>query len=519
MLFHAYSDLEWLYPDTPFEACSEPCDADAARGGTAGIQLLTDAVLESSTPVHYSFDAPSAISCNLYQLLPTHVEANSGRDAFTAESYEDVQDFVTRRAPFDVYDITRPLDDGKLRPGKLAFYLRLFADSSVLPGDYLCVLTLTAGTHQLSFPLTLHVHACVIPPLSETKFGMVDWLSLDDIAQMHRVSRPGDAFWELVGRYLDAQLDLRINHLMLPGGRPVRDVEGTIVDFDFSDCERLGEMALERGFSYIYGGFVAHWSEWDNPYLHVLWDDATDVTGFEGYRELSLYFKKLWQIVKTHGWESRWMQCLVDEPQFASSENYRTLAGICRRHMPGVRIHDPVESTELGGAVDIWCVKQALYEKRCSDFRALQDLGEEMWVYTCGFPAGCTMNRSTDLPLAATRLPFWMCAKYGFTGFLHWGYNAYSGRDPFLYNCYGRGQGRALPPGDGFIVYPGDDGTVWNSLRAQHQRSGAEDYEVLMQLPREERMSFIDRACRSFDDYETDPALLSSLRRELLRAF
>ena len=26
-------------------------------------------------------------------------------------------------------------------------------------------------------------------------------------------------------------------------------------------------------------------------------------------------------------------------------------------------INDPVESTELGGAVDIWVVKQTLYEK------------------------------------------------------------------------------------------------------------------------------------------------------------
>ena len=57
------------------------------------------------------------------------------------------------------------------------------------------------------------------------------------------------------------------------------------------------------------------------------------------------------------------MQCLVDEPQFPNSLSYRALSGIARSRMPGVKIHDPVETTEIGGAIDVWAVKQAVYEK------------------------------------------------------------------------------------------------------------------------------------------------------------
>ena len=198
------------------------------------------------------------------------------------------------------------------------------------------------------------------------------------------------------------------------------------------------------------------------------------------------------------------MQCLVDEPQFPNSMSYRALSGICRKCMPGVVINDPVETTDIQGAADIWCVKQAVFDKYREDFRRLQRMGERLTVYTCGYPAGKWMNRATDLPLLAGRLVFWRCVQEGLEGFLHWGYNAYAGVDPLRHNCYaGRDPFRfscyyrvpkCLPPGDGFIVYPGENGVPWNSLRAHLQRSGAEDYE-------------------------TDPALLESVRREVLEAF
>ena len=518
MLFHAYNDSTWLYPDTPVPSQTELYAADLARGGSAGVQLLSDAFLDEDAPVHIRFDAPDHLSCEVFQLLPTLVEENSGRDVLTAERYEDVADFVTRRAPFEVYDVTRPLTGSVFRAGRLALFLLFRAEPCVAKGDYLCVLTFKAGEHALTFPITLRVSACVIPPVREARFGMVNWLFLEDIEQMHGLDRSTDAFWELVGRYLDNQLDLRTNHIKLPSGVPVRDESGRVVDFDFTDCEKLGTLALEHGFSYIYGGFVARFHEWDQPEHFLLWDRDVSTSSIEGYRQLSLYFQKLRRVVEAHGWQSVWMQCLVDEPQFPNSESYRALSCICRKHMPGVKIHDPVETTEIGGATDIWCVKQAVFEKHLEDFRRLQAMGEEMWIYTCGFPAGKTMNRATDLPLLAGRLPFWMCVKYGCTGFLHWGYNAYAGRDPLRFNCYSTG-GRPLPPGDGFIVYPGDDGTPWNSVRAQLQRAGAEDAEALLQLPEDARMALIDRVCRTFDDYDADPANFEDVRHELLASF
>ncbi|MBQ7477514.1 MAG: hypothetical protein IJT01_01240, partial [Selenomonadaceae bacterium] len=129
--------------------------------------------------------------------------ASSGPKTHTAERYEDVAHFVTREAPFDVYDALRPLSDGLTKPGRLAFFLLLHVAPDAPSGDSLCVLTLKAGPHAVTLPLTLRVSAAVVPPLEKARLGMVNWLSLDDIEQSHRVSRTSDAFWEIVANYID----------------------------------------------------------------------------------------------------------------------------------------------------------------------------------------------------------------------------------------------------------------------------------------------------------------------------
>ncbi len=518
MKYHVYNDSTWLYPDTVVPEQTESYAADLARGGTVGVQLLTDVSVSEAVAFTSSFEAADGITVKVFQLMPALVEKNSGPLTHTAENYADVAHFVTREAPFEVYDVTRPIDDHVFRPGRMALFLLFSASENVQKGRYGCRFNCQIGAQTLDFPIELCVSAAKVPSLDQAQFFMVNWLALGDVAQAHNLERGSEAFWTVVGKYLDNQLDLRTNHIMLPKGEPVYDDAGRIVDFDFSECEKLGEMALAHGFTYIYGGFVARWNKWDEPGIYFLWDRGLSVETIEGYRQLSIYYKKLWSIVEKHGWQNQWMQCLVDEPQFANSQSYRALAGICRKYMPGVTIHDPVESTELGGAVDIWCVKQSLYEQKYAEYRRLQDMGEKMAIYTCGFPAGKTMNRATDLPLLAGRLPMWMTVRYDCIGFLHWGYNAYGGVDPFTNNCYPR-EPLPLPPGDGFIVYPGDDMQPWNTVRAHLQRSGAEEAELLMQLPKDVRDGLIGRVCTSFDDYTSDPAVFQRVRHDLLSSF
>lgn len=521
MRIQSFCENTWLYPDTPCtatERAGQRLALDAARGGTVGFQVLGEASFEAEVPFRAELRCGGGITCVPYQLLPARVEENSGAKLHTTLDYDSVAAFVTRRAPFEVYDVTRDLDGGVAYPGRAAFYFRLCVPLESEPGAYAGELRVTAGEHSFTMTIDLTVHRAQIPRLAEAAFSMVNWIFPQHLASQHGVEEGGEEYRRLLRAYMEHQLDMRTDHLMLPSGQPVRR-DGRVVDFDFAPAEVMGNMALEAGYRAVYGGFVARFADWQDADQYLLWDRQVAVTSEEGYRQLKLYFARAWETVLRNRWQDRYMQCMVDEPQFPNSMSYRALGAICRKWMPGVTIHDPVESTDLEGALDIWCVKQVVYEQHLARFQRLQELGEILWVYTCGFPAGRTMNRVLDLPLLAGRLPMWLCLKYGFKGFLHWGYNAHTG-EPFRMTCFDAGSGRKLPPGNGFVVYPGD-GRPWYSLRAHLQRAGAEDFELLTQLAAKDRdaaLALVSRVCESFEVYDPDPANFARTRRDLLGA-
>lgn len=516
MSYQVFSENEWIYPDTPLSVCNG-AELYAPRGADVCFQLLTDIELKGGEGIDY--DLPlEGCNAEVYRLLPATVPLNSHAKALCTEDYESVKHFVTRRAPFTVYDITCPLEEGRTEGGRAAFFVRINVAADAPVGVFGCALTLTVGKTELSIPVSLRIFEVCVPPLSESSFHMVNWIYYDRVARDHKTPVGSEAYLQILDRYFENQLDMRNDYLMIPAGVPVRDENGVVVDFDFTHAALVGNRALARGFKYVMGGFVARFKVWDDPDHTLLWDRDVTVTSIEGYRQLKIYFTRAYECIRRNGWEKQYMQCLVDEPQFPNSLTYRALSGICRKCIPGVIINDPVESSQLAGAVDIWVVKQAIYEKYIEDYRQLQACGETMWIYTCGFPGGYCMNRVMDLPLVASRLPMWMCYKYGAPGFLHWGYHVHNPEGRFDTNYHT--DGVSYPAGNAHVVYPTETG-VWNGVRGHLQRAGAIDYELLHLLGQRDQpraLALIEKVCRTFDDYEFSSKALDEARRELLEA-
>ena len=236
------------------------------------------------------------------------------------------------------------------------------------------------------------------------------------------------------------------------------------------------------------------------------------------YLQMRLYFSQWAQVIRENGWEDRMTQALADEPQTHNDKTYRVLASMFRKFLPNVPIIDAVETVNLGGGIDIWVPKQDTYEKWKKEYETLQAAGEEMWFYTCAFPAGPAMNRSMDLPLTVSRVVLWMGALYRLSGFLHWGFNYYIGEDIWHSACCPH-KGALLPAGDAHIVYPGDNGGPWRSMRFEAQRGGAEDYELLVQaiaLAPDQTDALIRSVCTTFRDYVRSGEEVSAARQKLL---
>lgn len=516
MKCQVFSENQWIYPDTEL-TCPNRAELYAPRGADVCFQVLTDYALKGGETITADFSMEGCEAA-VYQLLTATVPLNSDAKMLCTTDYDSVKHFVTRKAPFDVYEITRPIDEGETEAGRAAFYIRINVAANAPVGVFASDLSIRMGDETLTVPVSVKIYNVQVPALADSAFHMVNWIYYGRLANDHKVEAYSDKYMEILDRYLDNQIDMRNDYLMIPSGTPIRDEEGKVVDFDFTAAEMVGNRALAHGFKYVMGGFVARFKVWDDPDHFLLWDRNITVSSIEGYRQLKIYFTRAYECIKRNGWEQNYMQCLVDEPQFPNSLAYRALSGICRKCIPGVIINDPVESSELAGACDIWVVKQAIYEKYIEDYKRLQACGETMWIYTCGFPGGYCMNRIIDLPLPASRLPMWMCYKYDAPGFLHWGYHAHNPEGRYDTNYHT--EGVSYPAGNGHVVYPMGD-TVWYGVRGHLQRAGAVDYELFHILGKRDKakaLALIDKVCRTFDDYEFSSEVLDSVRRELLEA-
>lgn len=510
MRYSVFTDADWLFPDS-IHSEIKSIDLLAPRGGHAGAQILCD--LPARTIPRFAWDVGRGPEVRLFQLLPVGVNENTSAVLMTTTDYETCRDFVTREAPFRVYDALRPLDE-PLTEGRGALYLCADADARTPPGTYTGKLHLTEET---AVPVRCEVSAVRVPAPGEGAVGMLNFFDYDNLAVQHGVEKGSEAYWRLFRAYVRAQLDMRCTHILLPPGEAVFE-DGELSGFDFTLAGRAGQIAVEEGAPWLCGGHIAHWHDWDDEEYYPGWDQKTGVTTPEGYLQIRRYFSRWSEIIRANGWQGRMAQALADEPQTYNDKAYRILAGICRKFLPGVPIIDAVETTDLGGGIDIWVPKQDTYEKWRDAYETLKAAGEEMWFYTCAFPAGPIMNRSMDLPLTASRAVMWMGALYRLSGFLHWGSNYYIGDDIWHSACCPH-KGALLPAGDAHIVYPGPEGP-WRSMRFEAQRAGAEEWELLAQALRaapEETEALIRGVCSSFREYTREGKILIDARERSIR--
>jgi hypothetical protein len=147
-------------------------------------------------------------------------------------------------------------------------------------------------------------------------------------------------------------------------------------------------------------------------------------------------------------------------------------------------------------------------------YKERQVAGDEVWHYTCCGPGGTWANRFLENPLIHMRIQHWMNYRFGTTGYLHWGLNAW-------HHCT-LGQAcpdsRNWPPGDCFIIYPAEE-KVYSSIRFEAMRDGIHDYELLKLLDRkdpEKAQQLAVSVVHSGNNYDTNIRTFRVTRKKLL---
>ncbi len=405
-------------------------------------------------------------------------------------------------------------------------------------GLYRGTLLLRAGKRSLARrEFRVHILPATVP--SERTLKVTNWFNVSDAASRQFYGAPqfSDPWWTLVENLGKVMADHRQNVVFTP----VMDlitahVQGDVLTYDFSNFDRWIETFRRAGVvGYIEGS-------------HLLgragsYDAALTVPAFVidngTVRQQDLvpddprvepYLSGLLSALNTHltekNWKSIYFQHILDEPHAAEPPQYARIAELVHRNLPGVLTIDAIDASEMRAELknncDIWVPQLGRFDSQMELIRDRIQSGHEVWFYTCLFPNKHYLNRLIDYPLLKVRLLHWLNFRYGFTGFLHWGWNFWTPEPVKDTQPVIDANTQLLPPGDAFIVYPDRAAkSVYSSIRLETMREGIEDYELLMSL-RQKNPALAEQlsqaAIRSLTDYVRDPAAFRLIERRLLQA-
>lgn len=529
---------EFLFPDSPLGEPAEKLRLAAAANQRMGIQLL----IQADEPITVSVQS-DAVRADFYEMLDIPVEYNTGNGVDQGGAMvilpETCPDYAVRKAPFRVYDCMKPTPNGVIpaKNGVAAAYVTLEPRKDTAPGTYELPLTVCSGGETHVCQVTFAIYPV---RYDEDAFQQTNWFSFRAIEEQHNVRRGTPEFYDLVRQYARSMRAVHQKVFLIwmhedlserKARRPYR--------FDFEDMKPIIEIFFEEGFTtFETGGLLCRGSLPDGSPdmftndLKCSANPAVSVDSDEGYELLCAEMRDFSAFLRRNGWEKNVLFHVMDEPDVhvrseadlqARRVQFFIASNIVRRYLPGVRILEAVKSTQMRSGVDILCPITDGFERNKAAFDTAMALGDAVWTYVCCGPQGHWLNRFLDSPVNHGRLIFWGCAKYGINGYLHWGWNQFTGvPNPYEKTACrnNTGIGTDFPCGDAFIVYPGSNGP-WISLRFEAERIGAEEACLLQRLGQknpEAQKQLIGKVFTRFDEYNDDPGLLEEVHEELLEA-
>lgn len=239
-------------------------------------------------------------------------------------------------------------------------------------------------------------------------------------------------------------------------------------------------------------------------------------------------------VAQEHGWDDRMLLYTRDEVavmgrhEIPEVVEFSEWVGEAFPHWPRLQTSEPEES--LFGMTDIWCPTTDVWDPELMAER--QARGERLWFYAVWGRPGIMI----EYPGTDTRLMFWQCWKYGAEGFLYWGTMHWD------FNTRGEERWPDVPwitwnrqtghNGDGYLIYPGPDGTPIGSVRFEMVRDGIEDYEYFYRLREllrehgervpaplraqaEDELAVDPRVMADYQNYTEDPAVLAAARERV----
>jgi hypothetical protein len=364
-----------------------------------------------------------------------------------------------------------------------SIWLTIRIPNDAAPGIYNGTITVSSDKGAQSLPVRIQVYPLEMPKVSH--LYTTNWYSIT--GEYHDVSKNYDEkLFKLVDVYARNMSEHRQNvfRVDLPTISASVD-QNQKVDFDFSNFDRWVRIFERTGtMTRLETGFVATFAEdwWSTKIVlrdfEVFDKTSKKVIKMKGEAYLPQFLPAFEKHLKEIGWLDRTVFHIADEPCNQNIISWREASDFVHKYAPSLKRIEALEGTFFDDRLEVWVPKLDHLTNMWDSFKKVQREGSELWYYMA-MTTNAYPNRFIDSPLIETRILHWLNYRFGITGYLHYGFNSWVGKDPYKdmdEPQYGVGANA--------IVYPLKDG-ILNTIRWEEERNALSDYEYLWLLEQE----------------------------------
>ena len=341
-------------------------------------------------------------------------------------------------------------------------------------------------------------------PLPPQKLIHTEWFHADCLANFYGVEPLSESHWEIMENFIRSAVRMGINMILTPIFTPPLDTqvggerttvqlidvvkEDGVYHFGFDKLRRWVNMCRRCGVEYFE---MAHlYSQWgtnrapkimatvDGVYRRIFgWE--TDATAGEYGKFLACFLPELVQQLKSLDIADKCRFHIMDEPEPAKMTCYMAEKQQVSPYLQGIPTMDALSDFDF---YSHRVVEHPIVASSSPDVVKFLTAGvPDLWLYYCCSQGQDVSNRFISMPTSRTRILGVQLYRYRIAGFLQWGFNFYNAqlslRSINPYSMTDSDEG--FPSGDGFIVYPGKDGRVVESIRYMAVRQAMHDLRAL----------------------------------------
>lgn len=484
--FQLVDSLEKVYPDTPPRPRDPSLPTSTFLGETVSFQIaIRPPLVRTFRPTsNLTVSVGGALAANApihqVELVPCTVAAFPEHDA----GYD-------RDLPGLYPDLLRPQPDGAIKPligGWTSAWIDMTVEDAALAGTHGIPVSVTTAAGETLFQdsITLTVLGRSLPGLAIVNSH---WFHCDGLASYYGVEVFSEEHWGIIDNFIASAADMGVNSLLTPTWTPPLDTavgglrlptqligiadDGGEYSFDFGLLERWLGICARHGIKYLE---IAHlftqWGAGFTPAIYVTTESGTERRFGWGvpatdptYRTLMAALLPELRAVLARNWSlDRVFFHISDEPHGEKGlAGYLAAKAVVADLLEGLKVVDALSDFAFytSGAVG----RPIVATDAVGPFFASGM--ERLWVYYCTSQHTGVANRFIAIPSARNRVLGHQLFALNCSGFLHWGFNFYNTAhsvcsiDPFKDTC----AGGSFQDGDAFMVYPGDAGEPWPSIR------------------------------------------------------